>query len=152
MSYELLSILLPAIPLAIVAFNFRYTSLAGLMRALSKEAEAQPDADKINVLKGELNILIKRMLYVKGALFFAALSFALCLLSLLSVFSEIESYSHILVTGAIIGLILACILFCAETVLSTTALNMHLNMHLPHHMKKQMSGPVSPYEQALPKQ
>lgn len=152
MSYELLSILLPAIPLAIVAFNFRYTSLAGLMRALSEEAEVQADADKINVLKGELKILVTRMLYVKGALFFAALSFALCLLSLLSVFSGIEIYSQILVTSAIIGLILACILFCAETVLSTTALNMHLNMYVPQRMKKQMSGPVSLYEQTLPKQ
>ena len=32
--------LFPAIPLAIVALNFRYTSLAGLMRNISSQMEA----------------------------------------------------------------------------------------------------------------
>ena len=43
--------LFPAIPLAIVALNFRYTSLAGLMREIAAQLEpGLSDKSKMSVL------------------------------------------------------------------------------------------------------
>ena len=43
--------LFPAIPLAIVALNFRYTSLAGLMREITAQLEpGLSDKSKMSVL------------------------------------------------------------------------------------------------------
>lgn len=128
MIYETISILLPAIPLAIVAFNFRYTSLAGLMRNLSEKIERASDTpERHHLLLGELDILTKRMHVVKSALFCAALSFALCLFSMLSIiFEQAQMGFTFLITG-LATLSLSCVFFCAETVLSTKALNLHLS-------------------------
>ena len=64
-------VLFPAIPLAIVALNFRYTSLAGLMR----ELHAQLDNKRLKptqreILCEELDIMVLRMSLVKYSLFF----------------------------------------------------------------------------------
>ena len=62
MNSEIVSVLLPAIPLAIVAFNFRYTSLAGLMRNLSHEIDkTRDDSVKYDVLRRELHILTTQL-------------------------------------------------------------------------------------------
>lgn len=133
MNSEIVSVLLPAIPLAIVAFNFRYTSLAGLMRNLSHEIDkTRDDSVKYDVLRRELNILTTRILLVKFALFFAAVSFCLCLLSLGTVLLTLPAYGHICLIAAVSGLCFSCIAFCAETILSTKALNLHLSSTLGH--------------------
>jgi hypothetical protein len=68
--------LFPAIPLAIVALNFRYTSLAGLMRNISSQMEATKiNQSRQNILNQELIVMRKRMVMVKYSLFLAGMSF-----------------------------------------------------------------------------
>ena len=70
MSLIAVGTLFPAIPLAIVALNFRYTSLAGLMRQITSQLEAStPDGPGEAVLIDELTVMKKRMTLVKYALF-----------------------------------------------------------------------------------
>jgi len=52
--------LFPAIPLAIVALNFRYTSLAGLMRNISSQMEVPKiDQSRQTILNKELSVVRK---------------------------------------------------------------------------------------------
>ena len=58
--------LFPAIPLAIVALNFRYTSLAGLMRNISSQIEMpEVNQSRQDILNQELIVMRKRMVMVK---------------------------------------------------------------------------------------
>ena len=62
--------LFPAIPLAIVALNFRYMSLAGLMRNISSQIEMpEVNQSRQNILNQELIVMRKRMVMVKYSLF-----------------------------------------------------------------------------------
>ena len=75
--------LFPAIPLAIVALNFRYTSLAGLMRNISSQIEMpEVNQSRQNILNQELIVMRKRMGMVKYSLFLAGTSLILNLCAL----------------------------------------------------------------------
>jgi hypothetical protein len=68
--------LFPAIPLAIVALNFRYTSLAGLMRAISSQLDSSGiDGARRTTLLDELHVMKRRMTLVKYALFLSGIAF-----------------------------------------------------------------------------
>ena len=119
--------LFPAIPLAIAALNFRYISIAGLMRDLS--AQIEKGASSIwskDVINGELKILQRRMVLIKISSFFCGASFITNLgaLYLISVYQTALAHSALTIT--IICLVLSMIYFCVETILSTKALNMHM--------------------------
>ena len=76
LSLDAVGVLFPAIPLAIVALNFRYTSLAGLMRELHAQLDKKiSKAAQKQVLYDELVIMDRRMNLVKYSLFFLGLSF-----------------------------------------------------------------------------
>ena len=63
MSLIAVGTLFPAIPLAIVALNFRYTSLAGLMRQITSQLEASTqDGPGEAVLIDELTVMKKSCL------------------------------------------------------------------------------------------
>ena len=83
MILEAVGTLFPAIPLAIAALNFRYTSLAGLMRNIFTQIEEVENCngDK-DILFRELRVLKTRMTLVKYSLFFAGVSFILNLFAL----------------------------------------------------------------------
>ena len=76
MTLTTVGILFPAIPLAIVALNFRYTSLAGLMREITSQLETGiSDKSKMSVLLEVLKVMRTRMVLVNYALFFCGLAF-----------------------------------------------------------------------------
>ena len=119
--------LFPTIPLAIAALNFRYISIAGLMRDLSSQIET--DASTIwnkDVINGELIILQRRMRYIKISSLFCGLSFIINLVALYFVSIEREAAAQIGLTLTIATLMISMIYFCIETYLSTKALNMHM--------------------------
>ena len=75
--------LFPAISLAIVPLNFRYTSLAGLMRNISSQIEAPKiEQSRQTILNKDLSVMRKRTVMVEYSLFFAEVSFILNLLAL----------------------------------------------------------------------
>ena len=76
LSLSAVGVLFPAIPLAIVALNFRYTSLAGLMRELHAQLDNKDlKPTQREILCEELDIMVQRMGLVKYSLFFLGLSF-----------------------------------------------------------------------------
>ena len=119
--------LFPAIPLAIAALNFRYISIAGLMRDLS--AQIEKGASSIwskDVINGELKILQRRMVLIKISSFFCFVSFITNLGALYLISLSQTALAHSSLTITIICLVLSMIYFCVETILSTKALNMHM--------------------------
>ena len=120
--------LFPAIPLAIVALNFRYTSLAGLMRNISSQMEASHvDHSRHAILNEELNVMRRRMVMVKYSLFFAGISFILNLCALLSSYYRYQEIAPNFMGGAIVALMFSMACFCWETTMSTKALDLHIS-------------------------
>ena len=120
--------LFPAIPLAIVALNFRYTSLAGLMRNISSQMEApKVDQSRQAILNEELNVMRRRMVMVKYSLFFAGISFILNLCALLSSYYDCQEIASNFMVGAIVALMFSMACFCWETTMSTKALDLHIS-------------------------
>ena len=75
--------LFPAIPLAIVALNFEYTSPAGLMRAISSQLDCSGiDDTRRATMLDELQAMKRSMTLVKYALFLSGIAFILNLASL----------------------------------------------------------------------
>ena len=120
--------LFPAIPLAIVALNFRYTSLASLMRAISAQLKKQNANDEqIHLLAQELSVMISRMRLVKFSLFFAGLSFVSNLITLYILLNGESDLPFFCIKVTIALLVASIFCFCIETILSTKALKLHLS-------------------------
>jgi hypothetical protein len=112
--------LFPAISLAIVALNFRYTSLAGLMRNISSQKEGPKiDQSRQTILNKELSVMRKRMVMVKYSLFFAGVSFILKLCALFSSYYCHQEIAPNFMGGTIIVLKFSMVCFCWETTMST---------------------------------
>ncbi len=128
MSLIAVGTLFSAIPLAIVALNFRYTSLAGLMRQITSQLEAStPDGPGEAILIDELTVMKKRMTLVKYALFMCGVAFIFNLVALyLSYFSP-GGLESAMMAMTILSMVSGISCFCVETVLSTKALNLHIS-------------------------
>ena len=125
--------LFPAIPLAIVALNFRYTSLAGLMRAISSQLDCSGiDDTRRATMLDELQVMKRRMTLVKYALFLSGIAFILNLASLYFGYFSFSVTAPAVMALTIVSMISSMICFCAETVLSTKALNLHIAGILQH--------------------
>ncbi len=128
LSLNAVGVLFPAIPLAIVALNFRYTSLAGLMRALHAQLDKKLlKAARKQVLCEELVILARRMNLVKYSLFFMGLSFVANTSTLLAFVNRAEGIAIFCMNTTIALMLIGLGFFCMETVLSTKALRMHIS-------------------------
>ena len=122
LSLDAVGVLFPAIPLAIVALNFRYTSLAGLMRELHAQLNKKLlKAAQKQVLHDELVIMARRMNLVKYSLFFLGLSFVFNTSTLFAFINQSERIA-IFCMNTTIALALIALCFCIQTVLSTKAL------------------------------
>lgn len=120
--------LFPAIPLAIVALNFRYTSLAGLMREITSKLEPGAGEDgRRTVLIDELRVMKTRMSLVKYALFLCGLAFIFNLTSLYAGYFALGRLAPAAMALTIMAMTGGIVCFCIETVLSTKALNLHIS-------------------------
>ena len=119
--------LFPAISLAFVALKFRYTSLAGLMRAISSQLDCIGiDDTRRATMLDELQVMKRRMTLVKFALFFSGTAFIMYLVSLYFGYFSFSVIAQVVMALTIVSMISSMIRFCAETVLSTKALNLHI--------------------------
>ena len=120
--------LFPAIPLAIVALNFRYTSLAGLMREITSKLEPGAGEDgRRTVLIDELRVMKTRMSLVKYALFLCGLAFIFNLAALYFGYFSPSGMEPVMMALTILSMIGGISCFCVETILSTKALNLHIS-------------------------
>ena len=126
LSLNAVGVLFPAIPIAIVALNFRYTSLAGLLRDLHAQLDKKFLKTTQKILCDELDIMARRMNLVKFYMFFSGLSFVANLATLLFVLNHGERIAIASMNTKIALTLIALCLFCVETALSTKALRMQL--------------------------
>ena len=132
MTLDFISTLFPAIPLAIVALNLRYTSLAGLMRNLAAQIEKpEQTSEQTAILFRELQMMQLRISLVKFSLFFAGLSFVLNLSSMYLTLNTYDLSAHYMMGATIMIMMVAIGLFCVETIYSTRALKLHLEIVKP---------------------
>ena len=128
LSLNAVGVLFPAVPLAIVALNFRYTSLAGLMRALHAQFDKKIlKVEQKQVLCDVLSRMARRMNLVKYSLFFLGLSFVANTSTLFAGLNQGERLAIFFMNTTIVLMLIGLCFFCIETVLSTKALRMHIS-------------------------
>ena len=113
--------------MSMVAMNFRYSSLAGLMRSLSTQLGDQSLSrfDR-RLLSDELNIMRFRIQLVKFALFFQGCAFIANSVALLLVHRGLETAASNVIAISICALIVGMVTFCCEIIYSTKALSLHV--------------------------
>ena len=120
--------LFPAIPLMMISFGNRYTSLSKLIRKIHDEfinKKISPNDKSASRYFAQIQILNKRLRYVKLMQFFSGISFFLNLITILVGIYFLD-ISLILFITALVFFALAICVFLIEINLSTKALRTHL--------------------------
>ena len=120
--------LFPAIPLMMISFGNRYTSLSKLIRKIHDEfinKKISPNDKSASRYFAQIHILNKRLRYVKLMQFFSVNSFFLNLFTILVGIYFLD-ISLILFITALIFFALAICVFLIEINISTKALRTHL--------------------------
>ena len=115
-----MGVLFQAIPLAIVARNFRQRSSAGLQRELYAQFE---NKNLESTQQQILHKMLHRMTLVKWSLFFMGLSFVLDLRNLSVVLNQGERITILFLNTTVGLMVVGLCLFCVKTILSTKALS-----------------------------
>ena len=120
--------LFPAIPLMMISFGNRYTSLSKLIRKIHDEfinKKISPNDKSASRYFAQIHILNKRLRYVKLMQFFSGISFFLNLITILVGIYFLD-ISLILFITALFFFALAICVFLIEINISTKALKTHL--------------------------
>ena len=120
--------LFPAIPLMMISFGNRYTSLSKLIRKIHDEfinKKISPNDKSASRYFAQIQILNKRLRYVKLMQFFSGISFFFNLITIL-VGIYFLNISLILFITALFFFELAICVFLFEINISTKALRTHL--------------------------
>ena len=120
--------LFPAIPLMMISFGNRYTSLSKLIRKIHDEfinKKISPNDKSASRYFAQIQILNKRLRYVKLMQFFSGISFFFNLITIL-VGIYFLNISLILFITALFFFALAICVFLIEINISTKALRTHL--------------------------
>ena len=120
--------LFPAIPLMMISFGNRYTSLSTLIRKIHDEfinKKISPNDKSASRYFAQIQILNKRLRYVKLMQFFSGISFFLNLITILVGIYFLD-ISLILFITALFFCALAICVFIVEINISTKALRAHL--------------------------
>ena len=120
--------LFPAIPLMMISFGNRYTSLSKLIRKIHDEfinKKISPSDKSASRYFAQIQVLNKRLQYVKLMQFFSGISFFLNLITILVGIYFLD-ISLILFTTALFFFALAICVFLIEINISTKALRTHL--------------------------
>ena len=120
--------LFPAIPLMMISFGNRYTSLSKLIRKIHDEfinKKISPNDRSASRYFAQIQILNKRLRYVKLMQFFSGISFFFNLITIL-VGIYFLNISLILFIIALFFFALAICVFLIEINISTKALRTHL--------------------------
>ena len=120
--------LFPAIPLMMISFNNRYSSLSRLIRKIHDELInkkiTKKDKPAMRYL-AQIDILNKRLMYVKLMQLFSGLSFFFNLITIfVGIFNIDKSLSFFMV--ALVFFSVAILVFLIEIHLSSKALKTHL--------------------------
>jgi len=117
------ALVFPAISLLFIAYTNRLHTLSVLIRSMTKNDNKDL---KNNETKDQLEILKKRVLYIKRMQVFGILSFIFCLFTIICLYIELDNIANYFF-GLALFLLVASLLFAlVETLQSTEALSIHL--------------------------
>jgi len=117
------ALVFPAISLLFIAYTNRLHTLSVLIRSMTKKDNKDI---KNSETKDQLEILKKRVLYIKRMQVFGILSFIFCLFTIICLYIELDNIANYFF-GLALFLLVASLLFAlVETLQSTEALSIHL--------------------------
>ena len=117
------ALLFPAISLLFVAYTNRLHSLIVLIRAMTTEGS---DESKTKHTEEQLDILKKRVTYIKRMQVFGIVSFIFNLLTIICFYIEQISLAYYIFGFGLLMLSASLIFALLETLISTKALDIHL--------------------------
>ena len=118
------ALLFPAISLLFVAYTNRLHSLSVLIRSMTTEGSNE---SKTKHAKEQLNILKKRVTYIRKMQVFGILSFIFCLFTIIGLYLKQDDLANYIFGLGLLMLVSSLLFALAETLLSTRALDIHLN-------------------------
>ena len=117
------AILFPAISLLFVAYTNRLHSLSVLIRAMTTEGS---DESKTEHTEEQLDILQKRVTYIKRMQVFGILSFIFNLITIICLYINYDYLANYIFGFGLFMLSASLLFALLETLISTKALNIHL--------------------------
>jgi len=117
------ALLFPAISLLFVAYTNRLHSLSVLIRAMTTEGS---DESKTKHTEEQLDILKKRVTYIKRMQVFGIVSFIFNLMTIISFYIAQISLAYYIFGIGLLMLSASLIFALLETLISTKALGIHL--------------------------
>jgi len=118
------ALLFPAISLLFIAYTNRLHSLSVLIRSMTKEDNKEVPSKQT---KDQLEILQKRVNYIKSMQIFGIISFILCLFTIICLYIDQDRIANYVFSLALLMLVSSLLFALFETLQSTRALNIHLN-------------------------
>lgn len=121
------ALLFPAIPLMMISFGNRYTSLATLIRKIHDKLITSKSSEiVIDHYFDQINILTRRLTLVRSVQTLSGISFLFNLLTIFTNYLNIEVLALNFFGLSVLIFSIAIILFIYEIQLSTKALSKHL--------------------------
>ena len=117
------AILFPAISLLFVAYTSRLHSLSVLIRAMTTEGS---DESKTKHTEEQLDILQKRVNYIKRMQVFGILSFIFNLITIICLYINYDYLANYIFAFGLFMLSASLLFALLETLISTKALDIHL--------------------------
>tara|TARA_B110000093_G_C12852555_1_gene359945 strand:+ start:535 stop:921 length:387 start_codon:yes stop_codon:yes gene_type:complete len=117
------ALLFPAISLLFVAYTNRLHSLSVLIRAMTTEGS---DESKTRHTEEQLDILQKRVNYIKRMQVFGIVSFIFNLLTIICIYINYDSLANYVFGFGLLMLSASLFFTLLETLISTKALDIHL--------------------------
>ncbi|MBT3852279.1 MAG: DUF2721 domain-containing protein [Gammaproteobacteria bacterium] len=117
------ALLFPAISLLFVAYTSRLHSLSVLIRAMTTDGSNE---SKTMHAKEQLNILKKRVNYIKRMQVFGILSFIFNLITIICLYINYDYLANYIFGFGLFMLSASLFFALLETLISTKALNIHL--------------------------
>ena len=117
------ALLFPAISLLFVAYTNRLHSLSVLIRAMTTEGS---DESKTKHTEEQLDILKKRVTYIKRMQVFGIVSFIFNLMTIICFYIQQISLAYYIFGFGLLMLSASLIFALLETLISTKALDIHL--------------------------
>jgi hypothetical protein len=123
------AILFPAIPLMMINFGNRYSTMSALIRRIHDEFVSRPEMPPENAERylGQIATLRRRLYLVRAMQTMAATAFFLNLATMLAIYARLPLPAHGLFTVVLAFMMAAMLLFVVEIQISAKALELHLS-------------------------
>jgi len=118
------ALVFPAISLLFIAYTNRLNSLSVLIRSMTKDGSKEAPSKQA---KDQLEILQKRVNYIKRMQVLGIISFILCLSTIICLYIEQDIIANYVFSVALLMLVSSLLFALLETLQSTRALDIHLN-------------------------